>query len=320
MHELEIVDGKAMMAYAGEVPWHGLGNPVSDKLTAREMMEAAGLDWEVLEKPTFAEIRNDKGHMIKRVPTGMKALIRSTDYQFLDQVGMEWNPVQNHTAFEFFTEFLVDKSMQMHTAGSLKQGRLVWALAKINDDFELANGDKVEGFLLFTNPHIYGKVVDIRFTPIRVVCNNTLTFALKSQANNVAKFNHSHEFDPEEAKRVLGLAHDQMGKYEKIAQLLSQTRYSNERMREYFGEIFGASKDDSRKLSPTGEQAVRWIEKQPGAEMNPGTWWNAFNTVTFMTDHILGRKADTRLESAWYGINQRKKQIALEKAMEYAAD
>ena len=110
------------MAYAGEVPWHGLGVPVSNDLTPVQMQEKAGLDWQVREVESFIEFDG------KRMPTGQKSLVRETDGKILTNVGENWNPVQNDKAFEFFHEFVLSGDMEMHTAGSLKGGQMVWAL------------------------------------------------------------------------------------------------------------------------------------------------------------------------------------------------
>jgi len=188
------------MAYAGEVPWHGLGVPVSNDLTPSQMMQKAGLDWKVRELESFVEFDG------KRVPTGQKSLIRETDGRILTNVGENWNPVQNETAFEFFSEYVMAGDMEMHTAGSLKDGQMVWALAKVKESFELFKGDQVDSYLLFSNPHQYGKSIDVRFTPIRVVCNNTLTYSLESKAERSIRVGHRVAFDASFVKEQLGLA------------------------------------------------------------------------------------------------------------------
>ena len=166
-HELEIRNGKAQIAYAGDVPWHGMGTKVDSNLTPAEIQVAAGLDWDV----TKETMTTSSGIEIK----GKKALVRSGDNKVLDVVGDNWNPVQNDEAFEFFSEFVNAGDMEMHTAGSLKGGKMVWALAKVKESFDVLKGDQVDSYLLFSNPHMYGKSIDVRFTPIRVVCNNTLS-------------------------------------------------------------------------------------------------------------------------------------------------
>jgi hypothetical protein len=105
----------------------------------------------------------------------------------------------------------------MHTAGSLRDGQYVWALAKVKESFDVFGEDTVESFLLFSNPHVYGKSVDVRFTPIRVVCNNTLSMSLEGKAKNGVKVGHRAEFNADSVKETLGLAHEKFAKYKEMA-------------------------------------------------------------------------------------------------------
>ncbi len=139
------------MAYAGETPWHGLGVQVPSDLSPAQMLEKAGLDWTVQKVPAFADIGGAKTNV------GWSALVRSSDSEMLSVVSNDWNPVQNHEAFEFFHEYCAAGDMEMHTAGSLRDGQIVWVLAKIKESFELFKGDTVESYLLFTNPHKFGQ-------------------------------------------------------------------------------------------------------------------------------------------------------------------
>jgi phage/plasmid-like protein (TIGR03299 family) len=311
-HEIEFVNGVAQMAFVGETPWHGLGVQVADDLAPAEMMKVAGVDWKVQEVDTFAEFNG------RKVPTGMKALIRETDGRVLTQVGKGWHPVQNEEAFEFFKDFTDVGKMKMHTAGSLKNGEIIWALAKVDDSFELFNGDKVDSYMLFSNPHQYGKTIDIRFTPIRVVCNNTLTLSLNQTVTNAVKLNHRRQFDADAVKEMMGVAHFKMAEYKEMASFLGSKRTTEDTLKEYFGSLLGMSNKNKGELSRTANRAMEVLVEQPGAEFAEGSWWSAFNAVTFMTDHELGRGADTRLQSSWYGLNRKLKTDALELALEMA--
>lgn len=315
-HNIEIIDGQAQMAYVGSTPWHGLGVRLNEDATPEEMMKAAGLDWRVRELSSFVEMKIDGKK--KRIPTGMKGLVRETDGRVLTQVGKNWNPVQNEEAFNFFEEYVTAGNMKMHTAGSLADGQIVWALAKVDDDFTLFNGDTVESYLLFSNPHQYGKTIDIRFTPIRVVCNNTLTLSLSQSAKNEVKLNHRQAFDAEEVKELLGIAHFKMDKYKEMATFLGSKRTTDDTMKAYFGELMGMSKTKEDELSRTAKRAMELVQEQPGANYAEGSWWSAFNAVTYMTDHELGRAADTRMQSAWYGNNRKLKLKALDLALDMA--
>ena len=170
------------MRYVGDVPWHGLGTKVPADLTPEQFMVKAGLDWTVEKE----DILTRSGIKVKN----KQALVRSSDGSILDVVGTGWNPVQNSEAFNFFEEYVNAGDMEMHTAGSLKDGQMVWALAKTKDSFELFNGDQTDNYFLFTNPHQFGKAINIRMTPIRVVCNNTLTLSLSQNSDQMLTVNH----------------------------------------------------------------------------------------------------------------------------------
>jgi phage/plasmid-like protein (TIGR03299 family) len=317
-HALEMINGEAQMAYAGDVPWHGLGVKVSNDLTPEQMLKAAGLDWTVDPVELFAEVGD------RRLPTGHRALVRSTDQRVIDVITDDWNPVQNQDAFEFFNDFVAHGDMSMETAGSLKDGKIIWALAKVKDSFDLFGGkDRVDAYLHFTNPHQYGQSIDVRFTPIRVVCNNTLTLSLNTKSKNMVKVSHRREFDADQVKEALGVAKHKLAKYKEMAEFLSQKRYNSENVVDYFKRIFPVltTKADSKKeLSNSAGRALEIVkyDSQPGAEYGKGSWWEAFNTITYMTDHEIGRSVDARLTSAWYGANKNLKTRALELAVEYA--
>ena len=319
-HELEIQkNGEANMAFVGETPWHGLGKRVPNDVSPQQMLKAANLDWSVSKKQLFF---NSEGGP---VPTTAQALVRSTDNKVLTVVSDNWNPVQNLEAFEFFNDFVHAGDMEMHTAGSLKGGKMVWAMAQIKDSFTLFGGDKVEGYLLFSNPHEFGRSIDVRFTPVRVVCNNTLTLALGSTAKHAVKINHRAVFNGDLVKETLGIAKDQLSHYKEQAQFLGQKKYNKETIVEYFNRVFPSmSKDEIKRantafpISRQAEEAMAVVHTQPGANFAEGSWWQAFNAVTYMTDHKMGRSRDSRLTSAWYGLNRVKKERALDLAVEYA--
>ena len=308
------------MAYAGEVPWHGLGVPVSNDLTPNQMMKKAGLDWTVEQIDSYVTVSD------KKIPTGMKALVRSSDNKVLTNIGQVWNPVQNEDAFNFFSEYVLKGDMEMHTAGSLKGGQLVWALAKVKESFDLFGGDTVESYLLFSNPHKYGFSIDVRFTPIRVVCNNTLSLSLEAKAERSVKVGHRTEFNADEVKKALGIASAKLSQYKEMAEFLGSKRYNIDNLIEYYNTVFPRTADKRvqnqelsvETLSKNAKAAFDAIELQPGAKYAEGSWWQAFNSVTYVTDHLQGRNPDNRLYSSWFGGNQIRKRDALKTALEFA--
>lgn len=309
------------MAYAGETPWHGLGVRVSNDLTPVQMMEKAGLNWEVHEVESFIEFGGQK------IPTGQKSLVRSTDSKILTNVGPDWKPVQNQEAFDFFSEFVLSGDMEMNTAGSLRDGQMVWALAKVKESFSVFGDDQVDSYLLFSNPHLYGKSIDVRFTPIRVVCNNTLTLSLSGKAERGVRIGHRTQFNADQVKDTLGIAHEKFAKYKEMAQFLGSRKITAESLIQYYNDVFpNTSRKETPKpvskyedLSRNAKLCYDALETQPGAQYASGTWWQAFNSITYITDHVQGRNEDNRLHSQWFGSNQTRKVAAAEKAVEYAS-
>jgi phage/plasmid-like protein (TIGR03299 family) len=313
-HMIEMIDGQAQMAYRSSqgTPWHGLGVAVGDDMTPEEMMSAAGLNWTVSKTDTFVDFNG------KRIKTGTQALIRESDGKILTQVGPGWNPVQNKDAFDFFSDFVEKGDMIMDTAGSLKDGRIVWALADVRDGFTLFGGDEVKGYLLFSNPHLYGKSIDVKFVLTRVVCNNTIAVALNEKGQPSVRVNHRAKFDAERVKEVLGLSHRKVEKFKEAAEFLGSKQANVVNIQDYFGKVFGESTKEGKQLGRTAEMVMDLVETQPGAEFQKGSYWQVYNAVTYAVDHKLGRSADTRMTSAWFGANAKRKLDALNLAVEMA--
>ena len=310
------------MAYAGELPWHGLGKKVNSDLSPKEMLVEAGLDWGV-EKKSLIYTTDVNGKFHTGSVPHKEALVRTSDGKLLDVVGSDWKPLQNEKAFEFFHDFVSAGDMEMHTAGSLDDGKRVWALAKVKDSFEVFKNDQVDQYLLLSNPHMYGYAIDVRMTPIRVVCNNTLTFALHGKSDRMVQVSHKRDFNPELVKAMLGVAHEKMTKYAEAAKFLASKRAKKFDVQKYFDSLYPSMskkevKDGEELRSKVSLRLEEILNTQPGAEHGAGTWWQPFNAVTYLNDHEIGRDTNGRMKSAWFGLNRAKKVNALEKAIEFA--
>lgn len=153
-----------------ETPWHGMGEIVKEAPTSEDAIRLAGLDWKVEQKPIFLQ----DGTQI----SGSYANVRSSDNSPLGIVGERYRIVQNIDAFTF-TDALLGEGVKYETAGSLKNGKVIWLLAKLPDKYEIL-GDKVDPYVVFTNTHDGSGAVRVAMTPVRVVCNNTLNAAMRT--------------------------------------------------------------------------------------------------------------------------------------------
>jgi phage/plasmid-like protein (TIGR03299 family) len=307
------------MAYRNEVPWHGLGHHIGNTVNTKEMVELAGLDWSVSKVPLQAVTKPGQKNI--EVP-GFFALTRDTDKKVLDVVGRRYEPVQNTEAFEFFREFVDAGSAEMETAGSLRDGKMVWGLASLKQTFKIDKDDEVKGYLLLASPHEQGKSLLAKFTTVRVVCNNTLALALQEEGKK-KKFTMAHrsKFDAamiEKAKQTLGIARDQMTEFEKNAKALHELELKRDQVIKILAPIYSKTvevKDllTQKKFDENANKKFRTVmdvlENAPGAEV--GTGWGVLNAVTYFSDHIASRTDDKRLSSAWFGKASREKEKVL---------
>lgn len=339
-HEVET------MAWTGQVPWHGLGTEVDSNLTPLEMQKAAQLDWTVSKRPSYTidapEWSDDVG-LIQAENTFH--VVRDSDNRILSHCGRDYLPIQNEDVFKFFKRFTDAGHMTMETAGSLKDGGEIWGLAKISEDFELAGDDLVKGYLLINQPHIVGRAMTIKLTPIRVVCNNTLTMALQHGGTASFRMPHVKAFDDDViqiAEEALGLSAERMAEFRKAATLLSKKKAKHSQFLEFVGDIYqpdmiAAYRHDQQlraegKLigmqEPLVDQfnkfpllAIDALDKSPGANLKSarGTWWGALNAVTYVEDHLRESVTEgNALHSSWFGAAANRKAKALDLAVKYA--
>ena len=314
------------MAWANTVPWLGLGTKVNDNLTAGEMLKAAKLDWTVSRRPLFHADEGDVEGTGNMSNVGdFFGLVRDTDNKVLDVIGNRYLPTQNVQAFEFFQEFVHAGSAKMETAGSLRGGRIVWGLASLQTSFTLAGKDKVNGYLLLALPHEQGKAIQAKFTTVRVVCNNTLTLALRGKSE--FRMSHRASFDPkahESAKQTLGIAREQMAEQQEIAEKLSATMITRDDELMLMAKLFHdeivkdgiASVRDRVACGDVNKKmaiACAALDRAPGQKLESaaGTAWGTLNAVTYAVDHSFGRGQDQRLTKAWFGNGATVKQRAM---------
>jgi phage/plasmid-like protein (TIGR03299 family) len=333
------------MAYAGQVPWHGLGQKVEHNLTPEEMLKAAGLDWTVSKRPVYYadkpntwNLNDPRGEAEMLRAHDHYVVVRDTDNRVLSHCGEGFVPFQNHETMSFFKKFTEAGHMEMDTAGSLSDGERIWGLAKIKKGFTLAGGDEVEGYLLMANSHKVGSAMTIMFTPIRVVCNNTITMAL-NQEGLTGKFRvlHLQMFDEEimqAAETALGISGEQMTKFKEQSEFLAKQKATKDQVDNFIAELFqpkllverGKSNEANlpplhEEFSKTSQSILEAIETSPGHDKASakGTWWGALNGVTYVMDHQKRAKTrDHALTSTWFGNNAQVKRKALTKALEYA--
>ena len=199
-------------------PWHGLGKIVAEAPTSEDAIHLAGLDWDVVQQKIYLE----DGTEIKDA----YANVRSSDNKPLGIVGNRYQIVQNVEAFSF-TDSLLGEGVKYETAGSLKDGKTIWLLAKLPDKYEIL-GDKIDPYIVFTNTHDGTGSVKVAMTPVRVVCNNTLNMALHS-ATRTWTTRHTGDINKKltDAQNTLQLAQNYMNETKVLFEKLNTVKMND---------------------------------------------------------------------------------------------
>jgi len=299
-HEVET------MAFRHEVPWHGLGNQLTQDATPFEMMQEAGCDWLVEKRPIG--YKHSSGNIQKI--TGKNALIRASDERFFSIVGDNWKPVQNSQIFEVFNKFCVEGGATMETAGALQGGKLVWALANLNKAFVAANGEPIKAYMLLAHKHEYGFASIGRLTNIVVVCANT--FAQSGGFKGASSFRvpHTVEFEPNWAAEQFNIMREGSTEFERNVNILTKINISTEDAVRILAPVFQPDidpddlvKDFDNKVNRTVLGIMKSALIGAGADLRRDTAWGLFNGVTYYENHLAKGTKDSRLASTFMGTN-----------------
>ena len=316
------------MAYCGDVPWHKLGKKVSEGVTAEQMIREAGLDWEVDLRPARgAREINRKGEFSRYEVVRLPRPNKQEAEVLLGLVGRRYQPLQNSEAFEFFDPIVGETKAYFETAGALGEGEKIWVMAKMPEVMEIVPGDECMKYLLLSNTHSGEGSVIVKFTSVRVVCQNTLMMAM-ADGQKAYRVRHSKnmQFRLEELADFLAITQEVFLKAETLFKRLAQVQMNRSRLKEYFGAVFPLS--EAQKKNP--EEPPRWknlreaYERQRDLQLPGvcGTLWAAYNAITYFEDYKQPQQdeqPDQRLQRVWFGGGADVKLKALEKAKELAA-
>ncbi len=335
-HEIET------MFYCNDVPWHGLGTKVAEAPSIADAIVAAGLDWEVDTKPLFTE----GGERVSHVAT-----YRKSDNRVLGVVGPQWRPLQNRAAFDFFDPFLASGEAMLETAGSLREGKRIWVLAALNLEPSVIvprADDTVRKYVLLSNAHDGTLAVKVGFTPVRVVCANTLRMAHEDGASSLLRIRHTKKtVDSLAAVRdVMNTANQRFEATADQYRFLASKDIVEVDLKRYVNMVFApqrvqeiaakrgkamvlASKVIEGEFIEEGEELKSRVfpkvyelfasgrgNQLPGVR---GTYWAAYNAITEYLAHERGKDASARLNEAWFGsgaaLNLRALKVGSELAM-----
>jgi phage/plasmid-like protein (TIGR03299 family) len=278
-------------------PWHGLGAVLGSPPTVEDGLRLAGLDWTVSRQRLFT-------------PDGQEApayaVVRGSDGKVLGAVGERYRPLQNREAFSWVQPFLEAGEAQLETAGSLAGGARVWVMARLNRaPIEVAPGDEVVKYLLLSNSHDGSLAVRVGFTPVRVVCNNTLALSHASKDSQLIRLRHSSGVvqNLENVRSTIDAVNARFEATAEQYRRLASKDINQADLARYVTRVLDAGDQPGPRLKNIIQRVTELFEAGAGngTLYVRGTYWSAYNAVTEWLTHERGRSADSRVNSLWYG-------------------
>jgi len=286
-----------------EKAWHNLGQLIQDYPTSAEAILHAGLDYEVEKRMLFTPSLQDS---TIEVPNYFST-VRTDTNTVLGGVGKDYQIVQNKDAFSFFDSIVGGDGILYETAGALGEGERIFITAKLPDYIRVGKGDLIEKYLFLTTSHDGSGSITAAFTPIRIVCANTLHAALRTQTNTI-RIRHTANAQQrlEQAHRVMGISDILSEQMQGIFNYWAKLRISDNEVKKLIQSALAPSKEVLKNLQEGKEEllsscftnivesAFSYAMSDPTQLMDTtkGTVFGAYNAITGYFQNVRSYKDD----------------------------
>ena len=288
------------MNWENEKLWAGIGVEVNASLSSREMLYKAKLDWEVSKIPS----QRPKSHA-------------------------------NQETLRFYKAYFDCGNAEIETVGSLDGARIIWSLARLNEDFVLPEKDELKGYILLASRHENREKIEVHFLTLRSASNSMLKISSKARPTVKNSFRRSFkstlpflsesslQFDEDmiqRTKKTIEMGRAAISAHAKEAQLLTEKKVTDQIAETYMNEVFKQDSEDSEeameKFKANVQSALDAFGNAPGQNLLSAqmTAWGLLTAVTYTADR-LGKTPDSRLRQTWFGPNAKIKKRALELAL-----
>jgi phage/plasmid-like protein (TIGR03299 family) len=331
-HAITNTNGFNEMAFVGETPWHGLGQSLEQGQPLEVWAKAAGMEWRVQRSKVYYATERGQDHSKHAEWADRHVLMRSDNKAPLGLVSDGYKVVQPIEVLQFFSEVSKANHLEMETAGTLNGGKQYWALARTGESFALGGVDRINAYVMLATSCDGSMATTAKFTSVRVVCANTLAMA-RSDGKSAIKVKHSTTFNADQVRIDLGLAASTWEEFKVNAARLASRRLTKQDCVSILVKSIG-DEEAFRKAFEDKKTTQEALQEQPNIRVMTsimelfngrgmgaqavtanGTAWGLVNAATQYFDHDAGRSPDTRLNSAWFGINADRKQSILDESL-----
>lgn len=317
-HEIDLSKGKAAIAFVGEKPWHELGEKLPEGASIETWLRAAQLEWELRRLPVQYLVDGTLRTMEDRF-----VLVRNDTKAALSVVSSDYQIVQPREVLEFYRELVTLYGYTLETCGALDGGRKVWALARtgMTETVDDNGNDQLAAYLLLATSCDKTLATTAAFTSIRVVCQNTLFFAIEEVGitrRPHVKVPHNLRFEAERVKERVGVMDRAWSGFIARVRRMATHRMEPGDASAFFKDLLVQNNNEklSTRAQREHEAILALFSSAPGQELGAakGTLWGAVNAVSYYSDHVRAGTGVDRLNSAWFGGGSALKERAWMKA------
>lgn len=332
-HEIDFSNNRANIAYRGQKPWHSLGFAIEAGDSPEVIAQKAGVNFEI--KKATVLYKTEAGVLLDGRSLNKSVLYRSDTNAALSVMSTDKFKIhQPAQIFDFIASSARAMGWEIETAGSLKGGRKIWALANLGEESNLgtaASPDVVKGYLLAATSCDGSMASEFLFTSVRVVCDNTLHAAVdtggsirqRENGGQRVKVYHFNALDVSDVKKQLGIAETVWGNFIERAKRLTQIKLDDKKaikiLRSVYekrdNEVVDAVFVSDEEFLKSNTSARKVLELYQGGGIGSGlktaknTAWGLVNAQTEYSDHASKTwSVDNRLNSAWFGKSAQTKQ------------
>lgn len=320
-HELSIQNGKVEAMFAQHTkPWHKLGTMVDGAQTPLKALKLASMNWEVSKAPI---------HLGKIEIQDKAAIVRNDNGLYLGTVGCDYQPIQNKEQAQFIEALCGEGGAVVECCGALREGRRQFWTVKVPGELVIGKADSIERYLIVANGHDGSLAFRAFWSPIRVVCQNTLNIALKGAKDGVTIYHTKKATDRVKvARSVLGVAsqyYETIG--ETFSKMLSKS-LDNAEFKLYADEVLSLKDVPSSEIPEqtlkVRSQLIQNFNEGIGVDLAGKTVWGAYNAVTEYVSHqrqprgkslSTSERQEKSFENIFFGTGKDLNQRAFDKAL-----
>jgi len=319
--EKDIRTGQHMFARHTNAPcWHNLGTIIDRPMNSEEALRLAHLDFLVKKAPMYFRTKEstEENPIYKEVPGYYGTFREDTDYH-LGIVESRYEVLQNFETFQIIDDIVGDLEAVYETAGALKGGKTIFITAKLPDYIKV-DEEVIDQYLIITNNHEGASSLRIFFSPIVVVCNNTLQCAIKGTAKSIS-IRHSKNMKNILATvdKSLEIINQLKVDLESTTEILMNKEVdSQSKVNSYFEQLHNQFKElqgpQCKFLDTMNEYYFEGIGQQQACRQD--TAWGAYQAVTgWVCNYRNFRSSESKFKSlingTSYKIMNQAKELAL---------